>query len=103
MELAEDGSVDKAALLTAIRNVSFEGASGRVQYDMQTGERDTGDQVLRMSNIQQVTGADGSVSLAMVPVWRLQAGVDGEVRLERAGNHSPVWPGGEQGWELPFE
>jgi ABC-type branched-subunit amino acid transport system substrate-binding protein len=99
--VAADGSVDKAALLRAIRNVSFDGATGRVHFDPETGERDATDLPLRVRNVQLVSDPDGTESLSLVDawVWRPENGS----RLEPAGDTIPVWPGGERSWELPIE
>eukprot|EP00961_Rhodomonas_salina_P276088 3729805-Rhodomonas_salina.1 len=96
--LAGDGSVDKEALLSAIRNVSFDGASGSVRYGSETGERDTSLLPLIIKNIIQEVGADGKGSLSSVTRFRWQSGT-----LRQEGSEPPVWPGGERGWQLPLE
>eukprot|EP00961_Rhodomonas_salina_P264760 3578530-Rhodomonas_salina.1 len=95
MELAEDGSVDKAALLTAIRNVSFEGGSGQVKFD-EVGERDS-EQPMILKNVRATEGPDGVVSLSLVTTWRWrsESGV-----MQRESSDPPIWPGGRRGWEL---
>lgn len=73
-DVADDGSVDRDALLREIRNVEFEGATGRVQYDAETGERDASEQPMMLSNLR--LDADGR--LAIMPAWRWLAGQDGQ-------------------------
>eukprot|EP00961_Rhodomonas_salina_P189132 2551849-Rhodomonas_salina.1 len=49
--VGDDGSVDKVALLSAIRGVSFEGASGQVTFN-EVGERDASEQPLILQNLR---------------------------------------------------
>eukprot|EP00961_Rhodomonas_salina_P235256 3179809-Rhodomonas_salina.1 len=100
--VAEDGSVDKALLLTAIRNVSFEGASGWVEFD-EKGERESASMSLILKNMRPVTGTDGAVTIATLPTFRWQSTEDGQGSLVRESNDPPLWPGGERAWQFPHE
>eukprot|EP00961_Rhodomonas_salina_P294160 3934334-Rhodomonas_salina.1 len=63
MDVGDDGSVDQGLLLSAIRNVSFEGASGLVKFD-EAGERDASNQPMIMKNLRPTMGTDGKMSLS---------------------------------------
>lgn len=66
--IAADGSVDNAALLQAIRQVSFEGATGPVKYDS-IGERDFFQTPITIKNAR-LTGDRRTGALSMVETWR---------------------------------
>eukprot|EP00961_Rhodomonas_salina_P025070 337869-Rhodomonas_salina.1 len=99
MEPEADGSLDKHRLLQAIRNVSFDGATGRVAFD-ERGERDGGALPLLMKNIRPVVGSDGEVTLSEVVTWKWYGG---EGRLDAESERAPIWPGGAEAWELPIQ
>jgi hypothetical protein len=100
--VAADGSVDKAALLRAIRNVSFDGATGRVRFDPETGERDPKSLPLLLLNLRPSQRRDGEPSLSPVLTWQFwqDAGEQGG-RLEEKSDEPPVWPGGARSWTPP--
>eukprot|EP00961_Rhodomonas_salina_P236185 3192030-Rhodomonas_salina.2 len=60
MDLGEDGTVDKGALLLAIRNVSFEGASGQVLFG-QDGDRDPSGVPMLLQNLRPTSRRSGSL------------------------------------------
>eukprot|EP00961_Rhodomonas_salina_P199675 2693408-Rhodomonas_salina.1 len=104
--LAQYGSVDKEALLSAIREVSFEGASGRLQY-LETGERDTSLLPLVVKNVRPSSRRAGESTLSAVETWRWwpDTVLDDDImgRLDRQSSEPPVWPGGGSNWTVPVD
>ena len=102
MQLEDDGTLDKAALLTAIRTASFEGATGRVEFE-ETGERGTAGLPLLLRNVRALDDGEGGLSVAQVLTWQSTIGPNGAAKLDRMASEPPIWPGGERGWDLPHE
>lgn len=101
--VAEDGSLDKAALLKAIREVEFEGASRQVRYDS-SGERDESETPVILKNARAITTDDGrrAAGVAMVETWQWWPGESGGLKRVGGDENAPVWPGGgAPTWTVP--
>lgn len=102
MDLGEDGTVDKGALLLAIRNVSFEGASGQVLFG-QDGDRDPSGVPMLLQNLRPTSRRSGSLGLSRVATWAWVSDGGESGTLSRQGAEAPCWPGGGRNWSAPAD
>lgn len=100
--VGHDGAVDKRALLSAIRNVSFWGATGRVALDRESGEREATAMPLLLKNLRPVERRSGT-ALAAVLTWTWVEGDGGGGVLQAISTSPPIWPGRGSTWAVPLD
>ena len=93
----ESGGIDPRALKERLWALEFEGASGLVAFDAETGERDASTIPMVIQNLQpgRPSRSEGSATLAIEVAWTwsMKAG------LVRQSPEPPLWRGGVRTWE----